>query len=245
MILTQSRVIYNDSGEVLNNDLSLQWYVGAFSSSFGGDHTFWNPTGSSYWFFNKDAPLKENLFPEEIFNDSITIEDFKLVKKKCIALKSDSLDIKTKISNETYIRKTLRESINHYIKSHPFHYYITSRIIHLKNFIIHSGVYNIPFEEYKRQNIFQKLFKFFYSLLYLSIFILGGLGSLFLLKSYLNKVIFVVIFITPIYIIFLFPFIFKIHEYRFNTLAYPFLVISFVIIIFRVIEFTKKYFKIC
>ena len=103
--------------------------------------------------------------------------------------KIDSLDIKTKFQ-ETY-KKTLRESINHYIKSHPF---IIILLVNYSSQKFHNSQWCI---QYSSKNINVKIFqKLQVLLITISVyFILGGLGSLFLLKSYLIK-FFCSLFIT-------------------------------------------------
>lgn len=243
ILFTQSRQTYQDENDLETSDFQLQWFIGSFCSSFGGDHTYWNPRGASYWFFNKNTESNKDLFPDEIFNETLTISDLLRVKMECIALTSDTLDKNKTEDYERDIKKTISDFSISYQNDHPFHYHVLSRLIHLKNFIFHTGVYNIPFPTFQEQNIFQKLFKFFYSILYLLIFTIGSVYSLLILmKKELDpfKIIFVLI---PFYIILLFPIVYKVHEYRFNTLAYPFLVISLSCSIVEIFMFLKNKLK--
>jgi len=219
----QTRVTYND-GELFSKEIDIKWIVGDFSKSFGGDHTFWNPRGTTYWFFNNDSYTDNNPFPNQIFNDTLTLDKLKGIKTMCIQLNSNTLSPEKANKHKDFIIATFNQFHSNYKNNHSVHFYFFSRIIHLKKFIIHSGVYNIPFPAFKNQNIFQKLFKLFYAVLYFYVFVFGFISSAYLLiikRS--GNFMFLLI---PMYIVFLFPFMLKVHEYRFNTLAYPFLLIG-------------------
>ena len=102
---------------------------------------------------------------------------------------------------------------------------ITSRLIHLKEFLFHNGVYNIPFTIWENQKNYHKVIKSFYAILYLSVIVLGIIGITFIIIIKNKHLELWLIGIIPLYIIGLFPILLKVHEYRFNVLAYPFLVI--------------------
>ncbi len=239
LVFTQSRITYND-GDVLSKSLPLKLYIASFASSFGGDNVYWNSIGATHWFFDTNPNANNKLFPTQIFNDSLTIEHLLEVKKKCILLTSDSLDYNTKNLYESKIKEDLWLFFKLYKENHPFHYYVTSRILHLKNFIIHTGVYNIPFPSLQNQSLYHKIIKSFYALIYLCVFLIGGIsGVILIVRNYSNPFI-VLLALIPFYIILLFPVVFKTPEYRFSTLAYPFLVVTLSYVILITWKFTTK-----
>jgi hypothetical protein len=223
LVPLQTRVTYND-GELFNKDIDIKWIAGDFSKSFGGDHIFWNPRGITYWFFNEDSYTAKNPFPKQLFNDNLTLEDLEKAKEKCILINSKTLPYEQEVEYKSEVISTFNEFHNNYKSTQFFHYAIVSRLIHLKKFIFHSGVYNIPFPAFKDQNIFQKLFKLFYAILYLFVFVFGFTSSLYLLVF--KRSVKWVVLLIPLYLFSFFPFVLKMHEYRFNTLGYPFLLIA-------------------
>lgn len=144
-----------------------------------------------------------------------------------IQIESKSLSPEKESEYKNNIYSTLKTFHENYKTEQPLHFYVTSRFIHLKDFILHTGVYNIPFPPYEQQNIVQKSAKLFYFFIYLFVFIGGGISSLYFLIKNLKKDVFKFTFFSiPFYIIFLFPFVLKVHEFRFNTLSYPFLLVG-------------------
>lgn len=239
LLLTQSRLSYNDDDEVLSERLPIKWFVGAFCSSFGGDHTYWNPGGASYWFFNETNNTYQDLFPNEIFNDSLTPEKLLMVRQLCMQLVSETMSDSKKNELEAKAKNTLREFSDSYSSNHPFHYHIVSRFIHLKKYILHSGVYNLPFPSFDNQSVFQKLFKGFYAVIYLIVIIIGGLSSLLLIRKLSSNILLFIFLFIPWYLVFLFP-LFKVHEFRFNTLAYPFFLVCLAVTIVKAYEYFRK-----
>ncbi len=225
IVFTQTRISYNDGdSNSLDKGLSSKLYVGEFSSSFGGDHTFWNPRGTTYWFFNNSATKFD--FPKELFNDTLTPELLLSVKEMCIKSESNLLTEGEKKAYDMQIKETLSNFMDTYKKEHPFHYYVTSRLIHLERFIFHSGVYNLPFPAFEQQTILQKCVKAFYSILYLTTFTFGLIACLFLLWLNRKRIVYLTFFLIPVYLVLLLPMVYKEHEYRFTALAYPGLVVA-------------------
>jgi len=236
----QSRITYND-GELLNEDLDVKLIIADFVRPFGGDHTFWNPKGAAYWFFNDDTYTATDPFPDQLFNSTLTLDTLKKVKSLCIQIESGSFSHEETTSQKHYISTTVKKFYKTYRSDHPFHFFVTSKFIHLKNFILHSGVYNIPFPAFADQNIFQKFFKLFYSFIYLGVSIIGLFSSFYLVISNIKTNQFrSVLFSIPLYFLFLFPIVLMIHEYRFNTLSYPFLLIATCYFIVSVLEWFKN-----
>ena len=230
---------FND-GQPLNSNLQIEWIVGDFVRSFGGDHTFWNPKGLSYWFFNEDSDLGKDDFPTLIFNEELDFNHLLIIKQNCMKYFRSRTSSEEKQAIKVEVSEELRKHYFLYKENHRFHFYFTSRLIHLKEFIFHSGVYNIPFPAFSAQSLVQKMIKGSYSILYLLVMIVGIPSALILLarvrKSSFSKTLFL---ISPLFLVFLFPLVFKLHEYRFNVLAYPFLMVAAIIVSLRLVKWIK------
>ena len=236
----QTRVTYNDQ-EILDKGQSVTIAISDFTRSYGGDHCYWYPKGASYWFTHKESIFNSQpgrLFPKALFTDSLDLEDLQRVKSLYLRADSSSVPEKERMQNE--ILATLKAFQTNYKVEHKFHYYVGSRLRHLKEFIFHTGVYNIPLRAYRDQNIIEKLVKGSFSLLYGATMIIGILGSIyFVLFMFDLRSLRTYIFIIPLYIILLFPIVFKVHEFRFSTLSYPFFLITMVYSIERILNFLK------
>jgi len=217
---------YND-GEMFASEQNPTTTIADLVRAFGGDHAHWNPKGESYWFFNNDEFTMTPPFPDQLYNDTLTLAHLEEVKRLCIATTKNSMPDQQRAVYVESISSISKTFYNSYKINHPIHYYITSRLIHLKKFIIHSGVYNLPFPAYKEQAKHQTIIKLFYAILYLGITCIGLLMAPVLIvalaKNEPSKAAF---FTIPLYLTLLFPIILKMHEFRFNTLAYPFLLVS-------------------
>ena len=236
----QSNVSYNDK-EAFNSDNDIKPHIADFVKAFGGDLTWWNPRGESYWFFNGDVETSRNIFPSIIFNDSLNFERLKEVKRLCIEGGSNSLSKNQLATNKEKIRTELKSFHDTYVNEHPIHFLFVSRLIHIKNFVFHSGVYNIPFEVYEKQTVPEKLTKTFYALLYLFTMTLGwGFLIIFLSGNIKPDSLKLYFMLIPVWIIILFPIVFKTHEYRFSTLSYPFLLVMMCLGMLKLIDIAKQ-----
>lgn len=240
LVLLQSRKAYNDKGDV-NKDLKLENFVGSFVASFGGDHTVWNPKGASNWFFNKAN--NGHHFPDVIFHDNLDFKKLQDIKAKCISIRKSNLSEEKKNFLENEVKEDLANYFYQYKNDHPVYFHIISRIKHFVRFNFHSGVYNLPFPSYQEQNFVQRLIKASYAILYLSVISCGILGSFIALIKWKETYLWLIVVAIPAYLLLLFPIVFKVHEYRLNTLAYPFLLILSVFFIRKAKEAYNSSFK--
>jgi hypothetical protein len=222
-------------------------YLGSlyrFMSSFGGSIVHWNP-GSEITFFlpvpssiknQQRAELPENIYTSKFNRDSL------VVLRDIIAVINDpATDETAKAQMNAVAKAKFDEYAASVLEERPFLYHIESRIRAFKNFFFHSGTYNLFEKSADELNWGQFGAKVFYSVFYLLV-VLGGLsGALFLLVRGLSRPEWLLPALTGLYAALVFPLGLKTSESRYFVPAYPFFLISAILLFF---EIRRLYLKI-
>jgi hypothetical protein len=200
--------------------------VSSLTRSLGIDHASWNPNEATYWFLHADGRLVDRTLLKKLLNNGRTFGDIEALREKCVAVAQQgdtALAVQAMKKSAILEMKALHDD---YKAAHPLHYWIGARLVHWKRFMLHSGVYNIPFPPYAEQDLLQKAVKAFYAVLYGFGMVFGALvcGVLFLVRLYRVGLL-TCILALPLFIMFLFPILLEAHEYRFNVLCYPFFLV--------------------
>lgn len=205
----------------------------SFICSFGGDFIPWHPESEGMWFQSRNFINQnnfklpsDNIFPEKIFSEKLTIDTLKYAKKMYLNYwKTNNYNS----SNEAIrIFGNFREN---YKGKFPLDFYFISRLKILKRFLIHPYTYMLPYS-YENSNIVLKLYKIVDLTITFLIIIIGLILTIFLYTLYLKKLKpFEHLVLSSFWIIILiFPIYFGTNEYRFLILGCSSLIFSIPII---------------
>ena len=215
-----------------------------FLSSWGGDFIYWNPSAEIRWFgiYEKNYEKRLNLskqkaeMPNYIYTSAFNKDSLLILKKYIALLSSDTCSNNSKVIYDSYLKTKFKEYTASVKNEKPFLFYVESRFILFKKFVIHSGTYNLFDKPFNDLNLFEKLVKLFYTSIYLFVLIVGFLYALFLLLRFSFDIKWL-IGISAIYSVTVFPIGLKMIEYRYLVPAYVFLLFCAVLAIFSFITF--------
>ena len=219
-----------------------------FCKSFGGDYIRWNPNSAMAWFsteeylnhMNFERPGIE-VFPKHVQYDKNKIEKLKQARQAWWT-SLDKLATKTERENATkeaiYIFNTLKQDI---YTNHPFLFHISSRFIYSFNLLFESSTYYFPYT-FAEANIFEKLIKILARVIYYLVMIIPFMFFPFYILKYrkLNSPLIDISYLTSFGFIFLYCFLFRTSEFRYNHAIYLFFMIITVNFISIIIENLKK-----
>jgi hypothetical protein len=243
VIFFQPDIYYN------NTHQSFEMNLFKYLQAWGGDIHWWNPK-SEIILFNYEPNVKARkilekrdvIFPKRALTSIINQDSLLMIRNEISIFFNDTSSQKTKNKYNDILSIKLNKYASSIKSEKPFLYYIGSRFILLKSFIIHSGTYNLFDRPFEKLNIFEIIFKIFMSFIYLFVLIGGFLGILFSIFFYRKKYEILFLCFVAIYSISIFP-ILKLVEYRYFTTIYPIfliLAISFSINLFSLIEHNFK-----
>ena len=230
------------------------YYPGAYNScffeldnfvrAFGGSTIFWQPGAEITFFKPTPAYIKRKIevkFPAYIYTSKFNYDSLLVLRDSLKELNKPETSMERQKNITDFLKNKSRAYTLSIKKEKPFLYYVSSKFILLKTFFIHSGTYNLFNKASFELNKFEYVIKIFYSMLYLSIVILGFSGCIFMNaiaikeKDYLP----ILIALIGLYIAIVFPFLFKSDEARYFVPGYPFFVIASVFVIMRLLVFFK------
>lgn len=200
-----------------------------FMYSFGGSIVWWEP-GSDITYF-KQAPsfIKKKVeakLPSYIYTSAFNADSLLILKHDILKIESEKLGEFEKQQLTEKVKLKLSSYTNSIKREKPFLFYVGSRLRVLKTFLIHPGTYNLfnaPSFELKP---WQYALKVFYSLLYLTILMMGTIGCFILLFMKRNKPYLLLFALTTLYLMLAYPIIFKLDQSRYFVTAYPFFLLS-------------------
>ena len=182
-------------------------------SNYGESSELWDKKAMGSYFFS---------YPGSIYN----VEDI----PKTPYCNNDSIEALknyfSKLNSETFSEtedSLICEKIKRYISSYQNKNRIfttfVSPVYMTKKFLFHSGSFYLPIDlNSKKTTLFQVLFKYFQSAFYYFILIFGFLGLIFKRNYFIISI--------PIFLIFLFIWIFHSIELRYFLYAYPSLILG-------------------
>lgn len=215
-----------------------------FLKSFGGNWVPWNVNSEMAWFNTAEYNSKngfvvnqdvENVFPDWIYTEELTKGLLIVARDNWHKSLNENEDDQTRIEfaeNAILIFRAFKKNI---IKNHPFRYHVTSRLVYLSNFFLHSGTYYVPFR-FEDAPMLMKIAKLFLMALYYVVLLLGSIG---LIRSFVTvrKRPFMLLF-TSVFIgyVVLYCVVFRTNELRYNSMMYICLLIFSIDVIFSVLQ---------
>jgi hypothetical protein len=214
----------------------------AFLNSYGGSAVYWNPKSDITFYkpFATGNSIAEVLPPSFIYTSQFNYDSLLSIKKQIGEI--DSIGIYKESAAKK--NKLVVDKLNRYTKSikveKPFVFYVTSRFNVLYNFVSHSGTYNLYNKLSNELNALEYIIKIFYSILYCAVILFGFIGSMYFLFFGFSNNRLVLLTFTTIYLLLIYPFVFKMDEYRYLVTAYPFLLLIAVFFVYHTINLIFK-----
>lgn len=237
--LEHNRYLLNEKSQKLEAYNFPKWKMSLvqFVQAFGGDIVDWNPDSEISWFNTiPDFKLKGKLdkLPNYAYCKYYNEDSLQEIKNYIQLIKSTTdQKLKDSLSNETYLK--LSRYTNAYKNEKKAMYYLGSRILILKKFIVLNPTYNLYQKPFSELRIFEKAIKLFYYFIYY-FYCLGFIIFLFMLLFLKNLRIFVPIVFITLYGILIYP-ILKLCEYRYIVPVFPFVIVLSVLPIIYFITF--------
>ena len=196
----------------------------------GGD-IIWHDYSAGNYFFNE----KNNTFsiPEFFLCESCDVNRIKNLRNNFV-LHYNGVELADSLEQATM--NDLVQCNESYKKERPLDYYLYSRLRLVKNFLIHSGSYFMPYT-FNESGIPLKVFKLLQSILYYLALIIGVPYLIYLSFS---KLYFVPIASFAVILILFYPVYFRLIEWRYFELFFPFAILGFGIFVKEFIQSIKK-----
>lgn len=250
-ILLTQEIKGQNAIDIMDNQDDIFYSAVNFCKSFGGDYTRWNPSSAMAWFsteeylnhMNFERPGIE-VFPKHIQKNVKKIEKLKQARQAWWT----SLE---KLATKTERKKATKEAIiifndlkQDIYNNHPFLFHISSRFIYSFNLLYESSTYYFPYT-FAEANIIEKLIKILARVIYYLVMINPFIFFPFYILKYrkLNKPLIDLSYLTSFGFIFLYSFLFRTSEFRYNHAIYLFFMIitvNFISIIMRLPKSFRK-----
>jgi hypothetical protein len=121
-----------------------------------------------------------------------------------------------------------------YKNEHPVDYYFVNRIRVIRLFVFQGNIENLPLPAMAQMNVFEKLVKYFYSILLIFV---AGFFFISCICSLISKThTTTIVFLFPLLIILLIGAYFGYAEQRYLAPAYPIMVIGFAMLCTKFFE---------
>ncbi|MFA6922796.1 MAG: hypothetical protein WC223_00945 [Bacteroidales bacterium] len=213
-------------------DLACQALIRAWGENFIN----WDKkTAGNYfwpWIFGNDYTL-----PDFVESSSCTKKDIEKTRDLLLEFKLHKND-----SLEKFIVARFNQHKQAFIREKPFQYYFLSYIRLIRNYTIHSGSYYLPISKnFSYYKPYQFYIKFVQSLLYYIALLFGITGLVMLTIKKRKYFIFLSI---PLFLIIIYPVIFRYCEARYFMPFYPFAamgVVYFIMFFLRKIKFFNSF----
>lgn len=217
---------YNAFGAKDDNEFKHELFQ--FGMAMGVDVCAWQPRSELRYFQHMQVPLSGGGdgfdsaagFPVQLLEGTtINVDSLLDLKTKIAAVRESRDSLKTDMVEAELNRFT------GYIKTEkPFYYWIGSRLRILKLFFGYNGSDSIFFRE-GNNSAFIRLLKPYVEVLYTVFFFLSLLLPLAVINNY-KSVAYWFLFGMYLYVIFIFPAVFKVIEHRYFSAGFPFVVIA-------------------
>lgn len=200
-----------------------------FMNAFGGSIVYWNPGSDITFFIPPSDYIKTKVtvtLPSTIYTSKFNYDSLLVVRKEIQEIRNND----TSPERKRLLNQTVKLQLDSYTESikkeKPFLYYVSSRLKVLKVFFIHSGTYNLFNKASFELNKLEFAVKLFYSAFYLFVVLFGFGGIIWMLKNGFKEMNYLLLIVTGLYFVLVFPFIFKLDEYRYFVIGYPFFIIA-------------------
>ena len=227
-------VFLQDKNEVCFGALS-EHYVSFRNMviAWGGDYKGWSKNTELAWFIDKKTTSHFD-FDDRIFTTQYNADSLRLLKQYL----TSSLDEQTDSTLRNFsVNKVQEMSLRYtasYKSEHPIDYYFVNRIRLIRLFVFQGNIENLPLPAMAEMNLFEKLVKYFYSILLIFV---AGFFFISCVFSLLNKTHTTsIVFLFPLLIILLIGAFFGYAEQRYLAPAYPIMVIGFAMLCTKLFE---------
>jgi hypothetical protein len=231
---------YNAFGAKEDNEFKHELFQ--FGMATGVDICAWQPNSELRYFQHMKVPLATGgdgfdstaSFPVQLLKGTpITTDSLLDLKRKIADVRESHDSLKTDIVEAELNRFT------GYIKNEkPFHYWIGSRIRILTLFFNYRGNDSIFFRE-GNNSAFSRLLKPYVQLLYSVFFFISLLFPLSMFANHKSVAHWFLVGMY-LYVIFIFPVVFKVIEHRYFSSGFPFIVLAAILTVYNFSAWRKK-----
>ena len=214
-----------------------------FMNAFGGSIVHWEPGAEITFFVPLSTSIKkkiEVILPSYIYTSKFNYDSLLIVKREIRELRNDSIPEKEKKALTQKVKLQLDSYTASIRQEKPFLYYVSSRFKVFKRFFIHSGTYNLFIKASYELGKAELVVKVFYSLFYLFVLVSGFAGNIWLFIKGFKNVTYQLLMVTGLYFALVFPFVFKLDEYRYFVVGYPFFILASVYTLINGYQFISK-----
>jgi hypothetical protein len=200
----------------------------SFVIAWGGDRTWWEKNAEISWFTSSGENLNASPieFPEYIYTSAFNQDSLQAVRSTIQIIEGVEVsnDQKNKLTSQLKVKlKQYTQSIQ---KEKPILYYVGSRAILFKKFLLHSGTQVLFPVSFNELSVGEKMVKIMYTIFYLAVMILGTISGIFVVILFFTHKKTAILFfaLAGLYPIFIYPILGHI-EARYIVPAYPFMLV--------------------
>jgi hypothetical protein len=214
-----------------------------FMNSYGGSVVWWDPNADITFFkpitFKLDRKVETKL-PENIYTADFNYDSLLEVRNLIRVVNDTTLNKSERKRSELIAMAKLKRYSKSIEVNKPFMYFVSSRFKVLKNYFFHSGTSTLFTKSSSNLSVGLWGIKVFYSLMYVFVAAGGFIATIYLLLKSKSNLKSFIIAMTGLYIALVFPFLFKMDEYRYFVPGYPFFMLSIIIMIGSIIDGKKN-----
>jgi hypothetical protein len=204
-----------------------------FIAAWGGDFIFWEKTSAGCYFHTPQQGITCDFQYPSIFSDELRKDEVESARRQYIDLQN-----KYSAQRDEEISKHFDRLTSIFKKHNAFYFHVKAPVILVVKFLKHSGSYYLPI--YSSNSCFQKwqfIIKICESMIYWISLIIGLPGLIWLGFEKKN----IILPYLPLFLIFLFPILYKTTEWRYFRTIEPVLYLGVVFVILKVFSLRKKF----
>ncbi len=214
------------------------WEVMKFMQCYGGDYIWWNPGTNMRWFgvwkgggAIDDEGRKAEPPPPYAYVPAYTKDSLQNVANDVRLLGTGTLSREDSLATATSIAQRLQRYSEAYKKGAPFNYHVMSRLRMLKNEVAQNGTESLLLRPFGSLPLWEKAWKLLQVALFLFSLVFGAAAMLFMRwipggegTTYRSWVPW-----FPAFTILIYPFGFRMCEWRYLVMVFPLLLMMAVI----------------
>lgn len=214
------------------------WEVMKFIQCWGGDYIWWDPGSHMRWFgvwkgagHMDDEGRKADPPPDYAYVPAYDRDSLQRVSDDIRLLGSGELTHQDSMALATSVTERLRRYSEEFKRGAPFRYQVMSRVRTLKNEVVQNGSETMVLHAFSSMPIPDKLWKLMQIALFQFSLFFGGIGMLCLpwLPGARGTVLRIWAPFCALFTILVYPFVFRMAEWRYMVVPFPVLLLVAVI----------------
>lgn len=200
----------------------------SFTAALGYEATFWDKASPMAWFKEKELAAANFPWKETDLTTNYNSDSLQKVRVVFQQLPFMAAQTANTAGVDLKLARTVHAYKESYKKERSFRYYIVNPLKHFWILVFKYGTASLFNKSFSELNLLFKVIKLAASFFYFTLVSVGIIGSLFFWRG--NFYALLLTRVVVVFVLLFFCLIFKQPEHRYFTVAYPFVLINFVLV---------------